>query len=197
MALHANSLSQALWPADTRNSVILRNVLLAVLGVALLTLSAKVKVPMYPVPVTLQPMVVLGIGVAFGFRLGLATLVLYVAEGALGFPVFAGTPEKGIGIAYLMGPTGGYIFGFVLAAASVGWLAERGWDRNILKMTLACLLGLALIYGPGLLQLGAVVGFDKPILAWGFYPFILADLVKVAIVALGFPAVWSLLGRPM
>lgn len=197
MTSPSSTLSHTLWPTDTRNSTIIRNVLLAVFGVAILTLSAKIKVPMYPVPVTLQPMVVLGIGAAFGFRLGVATLLLYVAEGALGIPVFAGTPEKGVGIAYLMGPTGGYIFGFVLAAGAVGWLAERGWDRNILKMMIACLIGLALMYIPGLLQLGAIVGFDKPVLEWGFYPFILADLVKLAIVAIGFPAVWSLFDRPM
>jgi len=196
MASHTPSLSAAIWPAESRNAVILRNVLLAVFGVALLTLSAKIKVPMYPVPVTLQPMVVLGIGAAFGFRLGVATLLLYVIEGAMGLPVFANTPEMGVGIPYLMGPTGGFIFGFVLAAGAVGWLAEKGWDRNALSMMIACLIGLALIYIPGILQLGSIIGFDKAI-AGGFYPFILGDLIKAAIIALGFPAVWSLLRRPM
>src|SRR3546814_4017998 len=90
-----------------------------------------------------------------------------LAEGALGLPVFAGTPEKGLGLAYMAGPTGGYLVGYVLAAAACGWLAERGWDRNVLSATVAMLVGNALIYLPGLLWLGVLFGWDKPILEWG------------------------------
>src|SRR5256885_9623717 len=111
----------AMWPA--RTSAGLRFAALAVLGSLALTLSAKLQVPFYPVPMTMQSLVVLLIGLAFGWRLGTATVLLYLAEGLAGLPVFAGTPEKGIGLAYMMGPTGGYLVGFVLAAAFLGWLA--------------------------------------------------------------------------
>ena len=118
------SFVDALWPARGAGRMA-RAALLALLGSALLTLSAKVQVPFYPVPMTMQTLVVLLIGMAFGARLGVAAVALYLAEGAVGLPVFAGTPEKGIGLAYMIGPTGGYLLGFVVATAVAGWLAER------------------------------------------------------------------------
>ena len=122
--------AELLWPARGASRP-LRALLLALLGSALLTISAKIEVPFYPVPMTMQTLVVLLLGMAFGARLGAATVLLYLAEGAVGLPVFAGTPERGIGIAYMLGPTGGYLVGFVLSAAITGWLTERrrDWPR--------------------------------------------------------------------
>ena len=172
-----------------------RAVLIAVLGSLLLTLSAKVQVPFYPVPITMQSFVVLGLGLVLGARLGAATVGLYLAQGAAGLPVFAGTPEKGLGLAYMMGTTGGYLAGFLIAAALVGWLAERGWDRRVGTAALAALAGLAAIYLPGLLWLGAVVGWDKPVLAWGLTPFLPGEALKLALLAVLLPAVWKLARR--
>ncbi len=145
---------------------LLRQVSFAVVGSLALWLSAKAQVPFYPVPMTMQTLVVLTIGVVAGWRLGAATVALYLIEGALGFPVFAGTPEKGIGLAYMLGPTGGYLVGYLLAAACGGWLAERGWDRGAVTTILAMMAGNVLIYACGLLWLGTLLGWDKPVLAW-------------------------------
>jgi biotin transport system substrate-specific component len=188
------TLAAALWPAAEK-SRLLRPAVLAVAGTVLLTISAKIQVPFYPVPVTMQTLVVLVLGMAYGWRLGAATMLLYLAEGAVGLPVFSGTPEKGIGIAYLMGSTGGYLLGFVLAAGTCGWLAERGWDRGVAPTALAMLLGNAVIYVPGLLWLGTLFGWDKPILAWGLTPFLLGDALKIALAALLLPASWKLLDK--
>jgi biotin transport system substrate-specific component len=119
------TLSQSVLAGSNRLSL-LQQVLLAIAGSLLLWVSAKVQVPFWPVPMTMQTFVVLGLGAAFGWRLGMATVALYLLEGAMGLPVFAGTPEKGIGLAYMAGPTGGYLAGFVVAAGITGWLAEKG-----------------------------------------------------------------------
>ncbi len=156
-------------------------VALVVLGSLLLWASAKVQVPFWPVPMTLQTMVVLLLPAVMG-RLGLFAVLLYVAEGALGLPVFAGTPERGVGLAYLMGPTGGYIAGFVLAAAAVAWAAERGWLKR-LPATLGIMgFANALIYLPGLVWLAGFIGWSK---AWaaGALPFLLGDGLKILLAA--------------
>jgi len=106
----------------------------------------------------MQTLVVLMIGMTFGWKLGGATVALYLAEGLAGLPVFAGAPEKGIGFAYMVGPTGGYLLGFIIAAAVVGWLAERGFDRNVILTAVAMLVGSIIIYIPGVLWLGSIVG---------------------------------------
>lgn len=188
------TLVSVLWPSRTANNI-LRNVILALAGTALLTLSAKIQVPFYPVPMTMQTLVVLALGMAYGWRLGGATLLLYLAEGAVGLPVFAGTPEKGIGLAYMLGGTGGYLVGFVLAATLCGWLAERGWDRRFMTTALALLIGNIVIYVPGLLWLGSLFGWDKPILEWGLTPFLLGDLTKLLLAAVALPIVWRVLKR--
>lgn len=190
--LNYPTLANSLWVSDNQA---LRNVLLAVAGSLALWVSAKVQIPFYPVPVTMQTLVVLLIGMAYGWKLGAATVGLYLLQGAAGLPVFAGTPEKGIGLLYMMGPTGGFLVGFVLAAALVGYLAQRGWDRNIATTALAMLLGNAIIYVPGLLWLGSVVGWDKPVLQWGMTPFLLGDLAKLAVAALLMPGIWKMLGK--
>jgi biotin transport system substrate-specific component len=156
-------------------------VAIAVAGSALLAISAKMQVPFYPVPVTMQTLVVLVLGMTLGSRLAFATLALYLAEGLAGLPVFAGTPEKGIGLAYMMGPTGGYLFGYLIAATLTGWLAERGFDRSLPKAAVALVLGNVAIYVPGILWLGAVIGWDKPVLAYGLIPFLAGDALKLAL----------------
>ncbi|MDA0362577.1 MAG: biotin transporter BioY [Proteobacteria bacterium] len=175
------------------NSLIL-NVLLAVAGSMALWVSAKIQIPFYPVPVSMQTLVVLMIGMAFGWKLGGATVALYLAEGLAGLPVFAGTPEKGIGFAYMVGPTGGYLFGFIIAATVVGWLAERGFDRNIILTAVAMLVGSTIIYIPGVLWLGSIVGWDKPVLQWGLIPFLYGDALKLVLAALLMPTLWKIMG---
>jgi biotin transport system substrate-specific component len=171
------SFVDALWPVRGGNQL-LRAAVLALMGSALLTLSAKVQVPFYPVPMTMQTLVVLLIGMAFGARLGVATVALYLAEGAAGLPVFAGTPEKGLGLAYMMGPTGGYLLGFVLAAASAGWIVER--RRDAVGLALAVVAGSIAIYASGVLWLASFVGFGKA-LELGLVPFLWGDLLKAGL----------------
>lgn len=187
------TLANAIWPQAGAGSIA-RNVILAVVGSLALWLSARVQVPFYPVPMTLQTLVVLGLGAAYGWRLAVATLLLYLAQGAFGLPVFAGTPEKGIGLAYMAGPTGGYLAGFVVASGVVGWLAEKGADKNVLKMFAAMLVGSAVIYLFGATWLSSLIGIEKAV-KFGVLPFLYGDLLKAAIAAGLFPAVWSLLGK--
>lgn len=179
-----------LWPASSANWP--RAAYLAVLGSAIVALAAQVNVPMVPVPMTLQTLAVLAVGCAYGARLGAATLALYAVEGAVGLPVFA---EMKSGLATLAGPTGGYIIGFIFAAGLVGWLAERGWDRNMFKMFAAMIAGGVILYIPGLAWLHQFTSGIAQTYQWGLGPFIVGDLVKAALAALGFPAVWHLLGR--
>ena len=171
-----------------------RFALLAAVGSIVIAISSKIQIPFYPVPMTMQTFVILALSMAFGWRLATATLLLYLAEGALGLPVFAGTPAKGLGLQYMLGSTGGYLIGFVFAAALCGWMAERGWDRNPLTTALTMLTGNCLIYIPGLLWLGVLFGFDKPILEWGLIPFILGDITKLVLAAAVLPLFWKLVG---
>jgi biotin transport system substrate-specific component len=182
-AHHApTTFAELLWPAQGASRA-LRAVLLALLGSALLTISAKIEVPFYPVPMTMQTLVVLLLGMAYGARLGTATVLLYLAEGAAGLPVFAGTPERGIGIPYMLGPTGGYLVGFVLSAAITGWLTER--RRDWPALVLAVTAGSIVVFIPGVLWLAQLIGFEQSI-AKGLMPFLWATLVKGAIaIALG------------
>jgi biotin transport system substrate-specific component len=189
--------ADVLWPAHGVPRP-LRALLLALLGSALLTISAKLEVPFYPVPMTMQTLAVLVLGIAFGARLGAATVLLYLAEGAVGLPVFAGTPELGIGIAYMMGPTGGYLAGFVLSAAITGWLTERRHDWPALVLAVAA--GSIVVFIPGVLWLAQLIGFEQSI-AHGLAPFVWGTLLKGAIaVALGMVGAAvvqkRLLGRP-
>ena len=169
-----------------------RKLALAVAGTLVLWASAKLQVPFYPVPITLQTLVVLGFGMAVGWRLAGATLALYLAEGLIGLPVFAGTPEKGLGLAYMMGPTGGYLLGYLAAAVLVGWLAERGWGRNVASTVAAMVAGNAVIYALGVAWLGTLMGWDKPVLEWGVYPFLLGALFKIGLAAALLPGAWQI-----
>lgn len=168
--------------------------MLAVAGTLLLTLSAKTKVAIGPVDLSMQTLAVFLIAAAFGMRLAVATLALYLAQGALGLPVFQGTPEKGVGLLYMMGPTGGYLLGFLAAAAVVGHAADRGWDRDPLKLLGAMLVAEAVMMALGFAWLSVLIGAGK---AWefGVVPFILPDLIKVGLAAALVPAVWTLIRR--
>lgn len=179
---------------DNRAARLLVQLALAFAGTLLLALSAKTKVVFGPVDMSLQTLAIFLIAATFGMRLGVATLLLYMAEGALGWPVFQSTPEKGIGLAYMMGSTGGYLAGFVIAAAVVGWAADRGWDRNVAKFLAALLVAELAIMGLGYAWLATIIGAEK---AWlfGVAPFIIPDLVKVGIAAALMPALWSLWRR--
>ncbi len=185
------TLATTLWNDSGR----IRSITLMVVGAALLTLSAKVQIPFYPVPMTMQTFVVLVLGLTYGFKLGGMTVLLYLVLGSTGLPVFAGTPEKGIGLLYMVGPTGGYLLGFVLAAMTTGYLAERGWDREMMSTFLALLIGNVLIYVPGLIWLGNVVGWDKPVLAWGLTPFVFGDMAKIVLAMLVVPAAWKVVRK--
>lgn len=167
---------------------------LAIAGTLLLTLAAKTKVVLGPVDLYLGNFAVLAIAAAYGLRLGLATIMLYMAQGAAGFSVFQSTPEKGIGLVYMMGTTGGYLAGMVVAAALVGWAADRGWDRNPLKLFSATLAGSAIVLALGFAWLATLIGAQG---AWtfGVAPFIVPDLIKAALAASLVPAVWALLPR--
>ncbi len=162
---------------------------LVIAGVVALAISAKITVPLWPVPTTMQTFAVLTIGAAYGPALGLGTVLAYLAVGALGLNVFAGTGEVR-GLAYMMGGTGGYLVGFALAAGLLGYVARRGWDRSVLRMSAGLLLGNMCIYVPGLLWLGVHYGWDKPILDWGLWPFLPGDALKLALAALLVPGLW-------
>ncbi|QPF88142.1 biotin transporter BioY [Bradyrhizobium genosp. L] len=183
-----------MWPAQAgERSGMVRAVVLVALGAALMTLSAKVNLPLPYVPITLQTLAVLMIGAAYGWRLGSATMIAYLAEGALGIPVFAGPVG---GLAPLLGPTAGYLFGFVPAALIVGYLGERGWDRSVIRLFAAMAIGHAVIFvaGFGWLAFGAGLGIEK---AWlvGVVPFIAATLIKNALGATLLPAARRVAGR--
>jgi biotin transport system substrate-specific component len=163
----------------------------AILGSLILWASAKISVPFWPVPMTLQTGAVALIGAAYGWRLGAATVLLYLLEGALGLPVFSTTPERGIGLPYMLGPTGGFLIGFVVLAAVVGWLVERGFDRSPFELFGVMLLGDALVFLAGFWWLAAFailpdgvtgIGVEKA-LSGGVLPFIFGDVVKLALAA--------------
>jgi biotin transport system substrate-specific component len=157
-------------------------------GSALLAISAKVQVPFWPVPMTLQTLAILAIGMAFGSRLGAATVLLYLAEGFVGLPVFAGAAA---GPAYFAGPTAGYLIGFVASAWLIGWLAERGWDRSLLRCLIAMAVGHAVVFVFGVSWLATLVGVQKA-LAAGLYPFWAATLVKTLLGVAVMQAAWHL-----
>ena len=187
-------LSETLGPSEGM-SLRVKQVLLVLIGVAALTIAAKIRVPMWPVPITMQTFAVLVIGAAYGMRLGLATLLAYLALGAAGVAVFTG---DGAGLAYMMGPTGGYLVGFAAAAAVMGWLAARGWDRSVAGMAGALLIGNAVIYAFGLPWMAWLFAAEKGmawVAQWGMTNFLLGDALKLALAALVLPAAWRAVGR--
>ena len=160
---------------------IIKSLLAIVLGSIALTISAKIKIPFYPVPMTMQTFVVLFLGISLGYKIGLATIGLYLIEGIAGLPVFSNSPEKGVGLLYFTGPTMGYLIGFLTACYLSSMIKfEDGFFVILGKL----LLATSTIYILGLLWLGTLIGWDKPILALGAKPFLLAEIFKIAILAL-------------
>lgn len=189
-------LSEA-FGANRGAALLIRQAVLVLAGILALAIAAKIKVPLWPspVPVTLGTFAVLTIGAAYGPRLGLTTIMGYMIIGALGFDVFANSSAENNGLAYMMGGTGGYLLGYVLATLALGYAARMGWDRKVPGMAVAMLLGNALIYIPGLIWLGVLYGWDKPILEWGLTPFLIGDAMKLALAALLVPGLWKLIGN--
>ena len=163
------------------NQKIIKYLLTIFLGSLLLTISAKIKIPFYPVPMTMQTFVVVLMGVTFGWKIGVATISLYLLEGIIGFPVFAGTPEKGLGLIYFIGPTMGYLIGFLFAAFLAGYLNLK---TNIFLIFLKLILSVSIIYILGILWLGYLIGWDKPLLELGLMPFLLAELFKISLLTI-------------
>ncbi len=191
--MNANVLANAFGPREG-TALRVKQAALVALGIVALAVAAKIKVPMWPVPITMGTFAVLTIGTAYGARLGLITMLGYLLVGALGFDVFAGSSAEKYGLTYMMGGTGGYLVGYLMATILLGALAARGWDRSVGKLALALVLANVLIYVPGLLWLGQLYGWDKPILEWGLTPFLLGDAIKLALAALLIPGLWKLLG---
>ena len=151
-------------------------ILIALLGTLLLTISAKIKIPFYPVPMTMQTFVVLFLGITLGPKIGLITVSLYLFEGIFGLPVFAGTPEKGIGLVYFTGPTMGYLIGFLVAVYFSG---SFKYDKGLINTFLKLIFSVSFIYVLGITWLGILIGWDKPIFELGVKPFLLAELFKM------------------
>jgi len=163
-----------------KQSKITKYIFIALIGSVLLAISSKIKIPFYPVPMTMQTLVVLMIGIAFGWKLGLATISLYLFEGIIGLPVFSGTPEKGVGLVYFTGPTMGYLIGFLVAVYFSG---RFNYNHNLLETFLKLLFATSFIYLLGMTWLGFLIGWEKPIFKLGAQPFLLAELFKILIVS--------------
>jgi biotin transport system substrate-specific component len=161
-----------------KETKIIKFLFIALLGSVILAISSKIKIPFYPVPMTMQTLVVLMMGIGFGWRLGVATVTLYLFEGIIGLPVFSGTPEKGIGLIYFTGPTMGYLLGFLAAVYVSGKFI---YDNNIFKNFFKLLFATSLIYILGMAWLGTLIGWNKPIFQLGAQPFLLAELFKILI----------------
>lgn len=187
-------LAESILPLEG-SALRLKQAALVLAGILILAIAAKIKVPMWPVPITMGTFAVLTIGAAYGPRLGLATILGYMIVGAIGFDVFAGSSAEKFGLTYMMGGTGGYLVGYVLATLALGYFARKGWDRSVSRMGAAMLIGNVLIYVPGLLWLGTLYGWDKPILQWGLTPFLIGDALKLVLAAILVPAVWKMVGN--
>ncbi len=171
---------------NLKEASLLKNLFIAILGSIILAISAKIKIPFYPVPMTMQTFVVLLLGVSLGWKLGLFTVTLYLVEGIAGLPVFAGTPEKGMGIVYFTGPTMGYLVGFLAAVYLTGFFT---FDNNFFKNFAKLLFSVSFIYLLGLIWLGSLIGWDKPVFKLGAQPFLLAELFKISLLTLLVPTI--------
>lgn len=188
-------LSEEFWSTEG-NALWVKRVVMVVLGIAALAVAAKIKVPVWPspVPITLGTFAVLTIGTAYGPRMGLATILGYMLIGALGFDVFANSAAGTSGIEYMMGGTGGYLVGYVLATLTLGYAARRGWDRNVLLLAVGMFVGNLIIYVPGVMWLAHLYTWENAF-AWGVTPFLIGDAMKLVLAALIVPAVWKLVGK--
>ena len=163
------------------NNKVIKIFLISLMGSVLLTISAKIKIPFYPVPMTMQTFVVLFLGISFGYKVGVTTIFLYLLEGIAGLPVFSNSPEKGIGIAYFVGPTMGYLIGFIFACFLAGYFK---YNSNYFINFLKILVSTSVIYFFGVIWLGTLIGWDKPILQLGVFPFLLAEFFKILLLTL-------------
>ena len=163
------------------NQKILKFFALIFIGTIALTFSAKLRIPFYPIPMTMQTFVVLFLGMAFGYKIGLATVGAYLFEGIIGIPVFSNSPEKGVGLVYFTGPTMGYLIGFLSAVFFAGYLNLK---NNIFIIFSKLILSVSTIYLFGVLWLGTLIGWDKPIFEWGVAPFLLAELFKICLLTI-------------
>ena len=161
-----------------KHTQIVKFLFIALIGSIILAISSKIKIPFYPVPMTMQTLIVLMIGIGFGWKLGVATVALYLFEGLIGLPVFSGSPEKGVGLVYFTGPTMGYLLGFLVTAYISGKFI---YDNNIVSTFLKLFFATSLIYILGMTWLGILIGWDKPIFQLGAQPFLLAELFKILI----------------
>lgn len=195
LALNDKVLTEAFGPTEG-TALRVKQVLMVVLGIVALSILAKVKIPMWPVPITMGTFAVLTIGATYGPRLGLTTILGYMIIGALGFDVFAGSSAEAYGLTYMMGGTGGYLVGYVLATLALGFAARAGWDRSIVLMAVALLIANVLIYVPGVAWL--TVLYEGKGLAWavevGLTPFVIGDALKLGLAALLVPGLWKLIG---
>ena len=174
---------------NLKETSVIKKLFIVIFGTIILAVSAKVKIPFYPVPMTMQTFVVLLLGVSLGWKLGLFTVSIYLIQGIAGLPVFAGTPEKGVGIIYFTGPTMGYLIGFLLAVYLAGiFKYTNNFFTNLIKLVFS----VSFIYLLGMIWLGSLIGWDKPIFKLGAQPFLLAELFKVALLALIIPALLKL-----
>ena len=165
---------------NTQNQVI-KSLLIIFIGSIILTISAKIKIPFYPVPMTMQTFIVLFLGISFGYKIALATVGLYLLEGILGLPVFSNTPERGVGLAYFTGPTMGYLIGFLSACFLASFVKN---DDNYLLIFLKLIFSVSTIYILGIFWLGTLIGWDKPILELGVMPFLVAEIFKICLLTL-------------
>ena len=165
----------------SQNLKVLKYILVIFFGSILLAISSKIKIPFYPVPMTMQTFVVLFLGMSFGYKVGLATVSLYLFEGIIGLPVFSNSPEKGVGLVYFTGPTMGYLIGFLFATFLAGYF---NFKKNILINFVKLLVSVSVIYIFGIFWLGNLIGWDKPIIQLGVTPFLFAELFKISILAL-------------
>ena len=180
-----NLLIDSIWPLKNIN-VILKNIILILLGTIILTISAKIQIPFWPVPMTMQTYVVLVIGMIYGFKLGFLTLLAYLIEGALGIPVFA----KGGGLIYLTGPTAGYLYGMLIASGVIGYYSERGLVKSPIDAILPLILGTNIIFVCGVGYLGSIIGYEKALIA-GLLPFIPSEFFKIALALSTIGLLWK------
>jgi biotin transport system substrate-specific component len=171
---------------DIKQSKILRNMFIALVGTIILAISSKIKIPFYPVPMTMQTLVILFLGITLGWKMGIATVALYLFEGIIGLPVFSGSPEKGVGIIYFTGPTMGYLIGFLFTVYFAGSI---NFSKNLFIKFLQLTFSVSFIYIFGILWLGTLVGWEKPLFQLGVEPFLLAELFKVLIILVSLPKI--------
>jgi biotin transport system substrate-specific component len=169
---------------EFKQSKIVKSVFIALVGTVLLAISSKIKIPFYPVPMTMQTLVVLLLGITLGWKLGLATVTLYLFEGIIGLPVFSGSPEKGVGLIYFTGPTMGYLIGFLFTVYFAG---KFNFEGNLFKKFLQLIFSVSFIYILGILWLGLLIGWEKPLFQVGAQPFLFAELFKILIILFSLP----------